>query len=103
MFGEDLKTQMEEYRKAMTAEDGSEEAKKVRKVTPKAEVVYECERCSATLERWQQGSVTWCSRCQTIWDEGFRAGLENRDTVMEAKSTLEMVYLYEALCPYKVR
>ena len=66
------------------------------------EPVYECKICDTTLERWEQGKYIWCARCRHIWDEGFNAGIQNRDLLMGTKGMMDTVMLYEKLAPYMV-
>ena len=67
------------------------------------EPVYECERCGDTLERWQQGKVTWCTKCQNIWLEGFWDGVKAHQDVMRTFDLRDIAGIERNRAPYVVR
>ena len=68
------------------------------------EPVYECQRCGATLERHQQGKVTWCLTCQVTWDMGFNDGMRAYRALMDKVSSPgDLAKAVEQLAPFIVR
>lgn len=69
------------------------------------EPIYECQRCGATLERHQQGKVTWCSRCQETWGMGFWSGIKAHNKVMDLVDSydIEAMMHDEGLLPFVVK
>ena len=65
--------------------------------------VYECERCGDTLEKWQQGKVIWCTKCQKTWEDGFWEGVKAHSQIVSVCDDRELSRIMSIRAPYLVR